>query len=225
MADRLAELVYETLEGQPQLPPGVAVANVEQIRNAFDEQQEFDVRLLALATGGDAWQPLSGGITVATAAEQAALKLQIFIRPVDQAPGLGPGLQKAQAEQQIILLVVDADLGLIPALAQIDALNLPNLAVLLVESTAPASGADAWLARIGLQQGALSRAKENGFFHTAGPATLASEMQLLLDEAGSRLSAAAQPAKAESPGVADRVRVTDGINLDAQPHLAGPGSS
>lgn len=225
MADRLAELVHETLEAAQQLPPGVPVADVEQIRNAFDEQQEFDVRLLALTTNGDAWQPGPNDMSVAKAAEEAARKLQIFIRPIEQAVGLAAGLQQAQADQQIILLTVDANLATSAALVELDALNLPNLAVLLVESATPSMGPDAWLSRIGLQQGALAKAKTVGFFRVAGPGALAAEMQLLLDDAGTRLSAAPQPAKAEDPGLANLVRINDGINLDAQPHLASPGTS
>lgn len=225
MADRLAELVHETLEGAYQLPPGIAVADIEQIQNAFDEQQEFDVRLLALTTNGDAWQPGPNDLSVAKAAEDTARKLQIFIRPVDQAAGLAAGLQKAQTDQQIILLIVDAALAASVALAELDALDLPNLAVLLVESATPAMGPEAWLTRMGLQQGALAKAKTVGFFRVAGPGALAAEMQLLLDDAGTRLSSVAQPAKAEDPGLADRVRINDGINLAAQPILASPGTS
>ena len=43
----------ETLSGAHHLPPGDAIANISEIANAFDEQQAFDIRLLALTTGGD----------------------------------------------------------------------------------------------------------------------------------------------------------------------------
>jgi len=224
MADRLAELVHEMLEDGVKLPPGIPVNDVEEIHDAFDEQQEFDVRLLALTTGGDAWRPTPTDSTVGEAAEAAAMKLQIFIRPVEQGAGLATGLQNAQDDQQIILLVADANLATSAALAELDALTLPNLAVLLVEPTAPAVGADAWLAGIGLLQGALSHAKAKGFIRVAGPGGLAGEMQLLLDEVGNRLSTASPPAKAENALVTEQVRLEEGINLDAQPHLAGPGA-
>lgn len=107
MADELADLIYQTLQGGLKLPPGAVVADVEEITNAFDEQQELDVRLLALTLNGDAWQPSAMDTTVADAVEDATRKLEIFSRPVDQSAGLAAGLQKAQAERQVILLVVD----------------------------------------------------------------------------------------------------------------------
>lgn len=225
MVDHLAELVHETLDGAPQLPPGVIVAEIEEIANAFDEQQDFDVRLLALTTGGDAWQPGPMDLTVAKAADEAARKLEIFVRPIEQGMGLAVGLQKAQSESQIILLVVDANLEPPAALATVNGLTLPNLAVLLVDAATSVLGAEAWLAGSGLQSGAVASAKGRGLLRVARPGALAAEMQLLLDEAGRRLSVVSEPAKAVDLNLAERARTEHGINLDIQPHLVGPGGS
>jgi len=223
MADRLAELVHETLDGAPQLPPGVIVAEIEDIANAFDEQRDFDVRVLALTTGGDAWQPGPMDLTVAKAADEAARKLEIFVRPIEQGMGLAVGLQKAQSERQIILLVVDANLEPPAALAAVNKLTLPNLAVLLVDAATSALDVEAWLAGSGLQSGAVASAKAKGLLRVAGAGALAAEMQLLLDEAGRRLSAVSEPAKAVDLNLAERARTEQGINLDVQPQLVGPG--
>jgi hypothetical protein len=225
MADRLAELVHETLDGAPQLPPGVIVAEIEEIANAFDEQHDFDVRLLALTTGGDAWQPGPMDLTVAKAADEAARKLEIFVRPIEQGMGLAVGLQKAQSERQIILLVVDANLEPPATLAAVNKLTLPNLAVLLVDAVASALEVEAWLVGSGLQTGAVASAKAKGLLRVAGAGALATEMQLLLDEAGRRLSAVSEPAKAVDLNLAERARTEHGINLDVQPQLVGPGGS
>ena len=224
MADRLAELVHEALEGAYQLPPANAIANIEQIRDAFDEQQDFDARLLALTTGGDQWQPGPTDLTVEKAAEEAARKLQIFIRAVDQSNGLTAGLTKAQAEKQIILLVVDATRTKDPALAEVNSLALPNLAVLLVQPGPAAISFDDWIKATGLPQGALAKAKENGLVRVPGPGTMASEMQVLLDAAGTYLSAGIPPAKAVDAAITDRAKAEEGIDLEEQPHLAGPGT-
>jgi hypothetical protein len=82
MADELAELVHEALDSALQLPASAVVANVDEIVNAFDEQQEFDVRLLSLTLNGDAWQPSPLDPTVADAVEEATRKLEIFSRPL-----------------------------------------------------------------------------------------------------------------------------------------------
>lgn len=223
MADRLAELVHEALEGALQLPPGAAVADIKQIQNAFDEQQDFDARLLTLTTGGDEWQPGPTDDPLKDAAEEAARKLQIFIRPVDQAQGLAAGLNKAQAEKQIILLAVDANLPTSAALTELNSLALPNLAVLLVQSGSTKTFDD-WLAATGLPPGALAKAKANGLVRVPVAGTLASEMQVLLDAAGTRLSAETPPAKAIDAAITDRAKSNEGIDLEEQPILAGPGT-
>jgi hypothetical protein len=223
MADRLAELVHEALETATPLPAGAVINNIEDILNAFDEQQDFDARLLALTTNGDAWQPGPTDVSVARAAEDASRRLEIFVRPLDHAAGLEAGLHKAQTEQQIIVVVLDAKLAPTAALATVNRLNLPNLAVLLVESAVPLRGAEAWLASTGLPSGSLAAAKDVGLFRVAAPGALAAEMQILLDAAGTRLSAVPKPAKADDPDLASRVRAEKGIDVTAQPHLAGPG--
>jgi TIR domain-containing protein len=224
MADELAELVHETLEGALQLPVGAAVVDVETIINAFDEQQDFDVRLLALTLNGPAWQPGPTDPTVAAAAEEATRKLEIFSREVDQSAGLTAGLQKAQSEQQIILLVVEPASAPAATLAAINGLVLPNLSVLIVESGGPALDTEAWLAGLGLPQGSLASAKAAGLVRTAGPGALTAEMQRLLDDADRHLSPHTQPAKAESFMLTEDAKA-QGIDVSTQPHLGGPAAN
>jgi hypothetical protein len=223
MADELAELVHETLEGAVQLPAGTAVADVEEIVNAFDEQQDLDVRLLSLTLNGPAWQPGPTDRTVEEAANEATRKLEIFYRPVDQTTGLPAGLQKAQSERQIILLVVDPVFAPLATVATVNSLALPNLAVLLVQDAGPTVAVDSWLASLGLPFGSLAAAKSSGLFRAAGPGALTAEMQILLDAADRVLSAVPLPAKAEDPALAARAR-QQGIDPSIQPHLGGPGA-
>jgi hypothetical protein len=225
MVDSLAEHVHETLDGAPQLPVGAVVAKIEEIANAFDEQQDFDVRQLSLTTSGAAWQPGPMDPTVGKAADDVARRLEIFIRPIEQGMGLEAGLQKAQSERQIVLLVVEANLASPAALATVNRLALPNLAVLLVGPVTPALNAEAWLLGSGLQSGSLASAKAGGLFRVAGPGMLAAEMQMLLDEARRRLSAVPDPARAVDPHLMERLRTEQGIKVDVQPHLAGPGGN
>ena len=216
MVDRLAQLVGETLAGPHYLPPGDAIADISEIANAFDEQQEFDVRLLALTTGGDAWCPGATDVTISEAAAQSARRLQIFIRRVEMGAGLQAGLKKAQDERQIVLLVVDAALGAQAALAAVNGVDLQNLAVLLVDAASPVIGADAWLGLFPV--GALQRAKEAGFIRVACPGGLASEMEMLIDEVRRRLRVGQQAMRAEDPALATRAK-EQGIEIDVQPHL------
>jgi hypothetical protein len=223
MADELADLIHQTLQGALKLPPGAVVANIEQIVDAFDEQQELDVRLLALTLNGDAWQPSAMDKTVAGAVEEATRKLEIFSRPVDQVPDLSAGLLKAQSERQIILLVVDPALAPLPVLTTLNGLALPNLAVLYVQGAPSAPTADAWLAGLALPPGSLAAAHAAGLLRTAGSGALTAEIQLLLDAADRHLTAGTQSAKAEDAALSAGAK-EQGIDPDNQPHLGGPGA-
>lgn len=220
LVDRLARLIAETLSGPHQLPPGEAVEDITQIANAFDEQQPLDVRMLALTTGGAAWRPGATDLTVGEAAAQAARNLQIFVRPVELGGGLDAGLKKAQSEQQVVLLVSDAATVADAVLMEINGMDLANLAVLLVDTGAPAVGADAWLAR--MPTGGLARARFAGTLRVAGSGALAAEMQVTIDEARRRLRSTQPAQRAEDAGLASRAH-QQGIEIDVQPHLVGPG--
>jgi TIR domain-containing protein len=219
MAYRLAELVGETLEGPYQLPAGQIFATSDEIANAFDEQQPNDVRMLALATGGDAWKPSPTETTVAEAAAQAARRLQVFVRRVETGPGLAVGLKKAQAEEQVVLVVVDAALPVNAALQTVDGLDLPNLALLLVDVGTPAMGGEAWLGQ--MPGGAFAHAKEAGLMRVAATGAMAAEMESLIDEARRRLRAGQPTARAEDPQLAAQARES-GITVETQPQLTGP---
>ena len=148
MADRLAELIVLTLNGDHHLPSGDPIADITEIANAFDEQQELDVRLLALAPGGDAWQPGATDLTISKAAAQCAKRLQIFIRPLEMAAGIVAGIEKAQAEKQLVLLVVDSTSTPDTVLNEVNGLNLPNLSLLLVQTNSGSIGPDGWLSNL-----------------------------------------------------------------------------
>jgi hypothetical protein len=219
MAYRIAELIGETLAGPHRLPQGPAVAKAEEIVNAFDEQQPFDVRLLALPTGGNSWQPNPAETTVAEAAAQVARRLQVFIRPLATGPGLAARLQQAQTEQQVLLFIVDAALPIDATLHEIDALSLPNLALLLVDAGTPAIGGETWLGQ--LPGGCFSKAKDSGLMRVAVAGAMTAEMERLVDEARRRLRAPHPAARAEDTGLAASA-LAQGIAVETQPILAGP---
>lgn len=222
LVGRLAQLIAETIEGAQQLPPGEEVADITQIANAFDQQQPLDVRMLALTTGGAAWQPGALDFSVADAAALAAQNLKIFIRPVELAAGVAAGLEKAQSEKQVILLVVEAAALPNEELKKINGLVLPHLAVLLVDAETPPVGVEAWLAR--LPAGALGRAKEAGTLRVAGPGALAAELQRTIDDARRRLRCAEPAQRAEDAELVRRAQ-KEGIDLNMQPQLSGPGGA
>ena len=221
IADRLAELVAQTLAQPQRLPPGEAVADILDIANAFDEQQPYDVRMLALTTGGDAWLPSAADSNIADAASETARRLLIFIRKVETGPMLGAQLQRAQAEQQVVLLVVDAAIPLDGVIQTINGLHLPNLAVLLVDAKTPAVGGDVWLSQ--LPDGAVHGAKARGLMRVANAGEMSAQMERLVDEARRRLMADAPAARVEDPRLAQKA-LAQGISIDIQPNLAGPGA-
>jgi hypothetical protein len=221
VVDTLVKLVGASLAKPARLPGGMPVANIEEIVNAFDEQQPFDVRLLALTAGGDAFKPTQADLTVAAAAERTAERLAVFIRPLETGPGLGARVKKAQGEQQVLLVVVNATTAIDPALLEINSLDLPNLALLLIDSSVPAIGADVWLA--GVPAGAMANAKASGLMRVVAPGDLAAQTERLVDDARRRLMAGAPAAKVEAPNVVERER-QQGISTDAVSNLTGPGA-
>lgn len=221
VVDRLAQLVAKTLDQPHRLPPGEAVADILEIANAFDEEQPFDVRMLTLTTGGDAWRPSATDMTVAEAAAETARRLKVFIRTVETGPGLRKRLEKAEAEQQIVLVIADAALSVDAALLMVNGLPLQNLALLLVDVGTPTVGEDAWLKR--LQEGSFMGAKTRSVIRVAAPGELSAQMERLVDEARRRLQAAAPPAPVEDAKLRQAAEA-QGISIDVQPSLTGPGA-
>jgi len=221
VADRLAKLIAETLAQPHRLPPGQLVADVIEIANAFDEQQPYDVRMVALTTGGDAWLPSAADVTVGIAGQETAQSLAIFVRRVETGPGLIERLEQAQAEEQIILVVADA--AALPEIdfQRINEIDLPNLALLLVDTGTPAVGADSWLGRF--PDGTFMTAKTAGLMRVAGAGEMRAQMERLVDETRRRLQAAAPTARAEDRELAENARA-QGISVDVQPNLTGPGA-
>lgn len=199
------------------------VADINEIANAFDEQQDYDIRLLALTTGGIAWKPPGAtDPSIADAAAQSARRLQIFIRPVEIDGNPLAGLQKAQDERQVILLVVDSACLPDTIHKQVDRLDLPNLAVLVVNSNGSAVSAEAWIAGLPVD-GAFSQAKAAGLVKAATPGALANELELLIDEARRRIRSCKSGARAVDAELA-LLAEEQGIDIGCQPHLSGPGA-
>ena len=94
------------------LPAGTVVADVEEIVNAFDEQQALDVRLLALTSAAMRGSPARSTRHVgASGRRDRREKLENFpFAPWISRRGWAAGLEKAQSQRQILLLVVDASL-------------------------------------------------------------------------------------------------------------------
>jgi len=182
----------------------------------------FDVRMVSIAPGGDAWRPTAVDMVVSEAAERSAENLQVFIRKLETGANFASALQTAQAQQQVILLVADASMPADPLLNTLNGLPLSNLAVLLVDAGKPAVGLDAWLAAVG--GGACAAAKNAGMVSLAGPGELQTQMERLICDARRRLQIAVPPAKAEDAALSERAKA-QGISADLQPTLAGPGTN
>jgi hypothetical protein len=221
VVDRLAHLVAETLAQPHRLPLGEAVADILEIANAFDEEQPYDVRMLALTTGGDAWRPSATDAAVGEACAETARRLKIFIRKVETGSELRQRLEKAEAAQQIILVLADAALPADAVLHMINGLPLENLALLLVDVGTPAVGDDAWLKL--LPDGSFLRAKTRGVVRIAGAGELGAQMERLVDEARRRLQATALAAPVEDASLR-KAAEAQGLSIDVQPSLTGPGA-
>lgn len=221
VVDTLVRLIEESFARPGRLPPGQPIQKVEDILNAFDEQQPFDVRLLTLAAGGDAFKPSALDPTIAVAAETVAERLCVFVRAVETGPGLEAALQRARAEQQVLLLVVDTSGPPDAVQQQINALELPNLALLLLGSGGPGMDAASWFAAF--PPGSMGRAQAAGLVRVALPGELAAQLERLVDESRRRMMASAPAAKVQAPEIAERERL-QGIPTEAVSNLSGPGA-
>ncbi|HEY0151400.1 MAG TPA: toll/interleukin-1 receptor domain-containing protein [Longimicrobium sp.] len=220
MVDRLVELISETLDQPHRLPTGEAVTDIAEIVNAFDEQQPYDVCMVALTPGGDAWVPSATDPSVGAAAAETAERLMVFIRRLDTGAGTDDRLQKAQDEEQVLLLVADATAAVDDQTRMINALDLPNLAVLLVDAGDPAVGVDAWVDR--MPAGAFAGARAAGLIRAAGSGELKEQMERLVDAARRRLQTLTQAERVEDPDLA-KSAAAQGIPIHVQPTLAAPG--
>jgi TIR domain len=217
--DTLVDLVGRARAKPHRLPQGMQVANIEDIMNAFDEQQPFDVRYLALTSGGTAFRPTQSDATVGGAVETVAERLSVFIRPLETGAGLSDRLKQAQQEQQLILLVTDAAAPVDAAVLDANGLDLPNLAILLVDTGIPAVGSDAWINPI--PAGAIAKAKSAGFVRSAAAGQLAAQMERLVDDLRRHLLSSAPAAKAEDAALTEAARLR-GVPTEAA-SLSGPG--
>jgi hypothetical protein len=221
IAARLAEVVAQTHAEPHRLPPGVAVRDILEIANAFDEQQPYDVRMLALTPGGDAWTPSTSDQDIADAATETARRLQVFIRRIETGPKLLERLQTAQRESQILLVIADAARPPDQLVKKINRAQLSNVALLLVDATTPKIGAESWLAH--LPSGSFSQARNAGLMRVALAGEMRPQMERLIDEARRKLIGAAPPVKVEDAGLAQQALIK-GIPINQQPNLVGPGA-
>lgn len=220
LATVLARRISATLDRPHRLPPGAPVGEILEIVNAFDEQQPYDVQMVALTPGGGTWAPIPRGPTVNAAAEAAAERLKVFIRPIRTGPGLEQRLEQGRDEEQMLLVIADAATPPDALAHAVDGLGLPNLALLLVE-TQPGA-ADAWLAAL-LPGGAIAGARERGMVRTPRAEQMQDDMERLVDEARRRMMAPAPAARVENAAL-DRNAAAQGIATGVQPTLSGPGA-
>jgi hypothetical protein len=130
-------------------------------------------------------------------------------------------LVAAQDAQQVILLIVDAAQPIDQALTTInDRFELTNLALLLLDAGNPSVGADAWLANF--KQGAFAMARAEGRFGVVAPGTLLREMDRTVFRARNIVQGRGNWASVQDDRLTDLAREQQGINVTAQPNLAGP---
>jgi hypothetical protein len=109
-------------------------------------------------------------------------------------------------------------LASVGTLELINGLDLPNLAILLVDGRVSATSGEVWLNR--LPKGALAKAKESGSMRVAGPGELLAQLERLVDEARRRIVASTEPIKANDPALSLAARA-QGISPEVQPNLIG----
>ena len=193
--------------------------------NAFDEQQPHDIRVVSLMQGGDAWRPTPGEPTIAEALDATSESRTVFIRKADTGPGLKESLLAAQAEKQVILLIVDAAQPIDQTLTTINELTeLKNLAPLLIDVGNPSVGADAWLAKFEKKDGAFAAARAEGRFGVAAAGGLLTEMDRTVYRARSVVRDRGTPAAVEDNNLTESAR-EQGISTAAQPNLTGPAKT
>ena len=219
---RLAALITQALETAPQLPRATPVPDVEDIMNAFDEQQPYDVRVVSLTQGGDAWRPTTGEPTIAEALDTTAENLTVFIRKADTGPNLAASLRKAQDEQQVILLIADAVAPPDQTVRDINAMKeLTNLSILLMDVGTPSVGAETWLGRF--DPGAFAAAQAEGRFGLATSGNLSKEMEKTVYRSRSLVIGRAKTAPVRDDRLVEQAR-EQGISVAAQPNLSGPAT-
>lgn len=221
IAGRLAEVVARTHAEPHRLPPGVAVRDILEITNAFDEQQPYDVRMLALTPGGDAWVPSTSDQSIGDAATETARRLQVFIRRIETGPKLLERLRTAQGQSQVLLMIADAAQPPDQLVKRINRAQLSNIALLLVDATTPTVGADSWFAR--LPSGSFSQARDAGLMRVALAGEMRPQIERLIDEARRKLIGATPPLRVEDAELAQKA-LTSGISINQQPNLVGPGA-
>jgi hypothetical protein len=222
VADRLAELVAITLQQPLRLPDGRPVADIREIANAFDEQLPFDVRFIVHASGGDTWRPSRADDTIADAVEKTAENLVVFHREVETGVSLREGLEAASRDRQVLLFVADATEPANALLNTVNGLELPGLAVLLVDASSLPKGADAWLGQFA--EGSLARARRNGLLRVAGMGEMQAQMERLVDDARRKMRMAAPAAAVSDANLLQTAR-SQGVDPTTLANLSGPAES
>jgi hypothetical protein len=197
------------------------VRDILEITNAFDEQQPYDVRMLALTPGGDAWVPSTSDQSIGDAATETARRLQVFIRRIETGPKLLERLRTAQGQSQVLLMIADAAQPPDQLVKRINRAQLSNIALLLVDATTPTVGADSWFAR--LPSGSFSQARDAGLMRVALAGEMRPQIERLIDEARRKLIGATPPLRVEDAELAQKA-LTSGISINQQPNLVGPGA-
>ncbi len=200
----IADCIAETIECPHSLPHGAPVQRVEEFENGFEEQQPFDVRMVVFADGGTAWRPTAEDRSVAEAAALVRTRTGAFVRTVETGVHMERDCRQAQAEKQVILVVVEAD-AIPPAkVLRVNGFGLPNVVWLVVEAGEVTLDKATWQAGL------------NGTVYFAGPGELAPQMELLVGQTRRSLEALEQARTASDD------RLTAGAP-DNVPLLSGPG--
>ncbi len=204
MVTALADRIAETIESQHTLPIGAPVQRFQDFFNAFEEPQPYDVRMAVIADGGNAWRPTAEDPTVAEAAARTRQRLGVFVRTIETGVHLERDCRQAQAEKQVILIVVEADASPTAKAIRINSFGLSNLVWLVVDAGLAAIDKVAWAAAL------------DGTVFFAGPGGLTAQMEVLVDQTRQSLEGREQARSVADPRFAE-------VAPSALPMLTGPG--
>lgn len=191
----------------------------------------YNLRVVVLNSNGTQWRPRFGGPTLGAAVDGVGTALKVAWEEIQPRAGLALDLRQAERERQAVLVVIAHDDASTSPWAEhleaIDGAALPNCAVVV---GFPSNGAAACAnpADVALKMKALLPVSSGGpafhdWFLSDDSATLKEALMRAATRVRSALVAADPASRVEDRALSDAAR-RDGVPIDAQPIVAGPGA-
>lgn len=228
-ANTLALRIVETLDSPGKLPNSDAIpeADFSVIQSAFEEAavvRPYQIAVLATTPGGIAWTPPGSTLNLAQIMDRVTSRMNSTARPLDVVNGVSQALAEAQQNRQLVLLLVDAGDGPTthPVLAQANQSNMPNLAVLVIQSgtgTTSALTPELWAAQF--PDGSISQGVRGGRVALVGLRDLEFAIEALVTRVRQPLIQADEPARAEDAAITTEAAAL-GVPIEQKPSLNLP---